>query len=958
MQSGNNSNDGDSPPNHNHGPGQNGTPLPIMPFSTASQGDGGPGSSQRNSPHPPAVPPMFNIRQIAAASGQPLPTTVDHNIDPAISNYRHDPNATHYLPPGYASLFPGPPPSAGLPETAAVEAPDGEDDSNKPEDPTAVDGDWKPKPSRKPRREKPRIELAADQPPTTQGKPRARVYVACAQCRGRKIRCDGAKPVCHNCSRRPNGTQECQYDTQPKRRGPDKIPGARQRMAREREDGAPEDDYTGEGAPAPKRRRRRPVTEGIRAIQAQNAGLTDGMVAEFPQGAPGQIPPNVASMFPPGTDVQALLQQHQQQQHHQQQRPGDLPNGTSFVSDQVGFSREPASNPAIYPPPPGRHLDEYSLYTIDSTDDIDTESSLSSIEDEDYEDYASDDLVSSSASYTVVKAPSLDFSRKTWWDNILYFYHATSLSPSPVFSSSHRELAARNMILDMRFAFRVSNYWLSFVHIPSFFQSLINPSDRPYVQPSLILALLALSILWQSSEVGTLKHAGRKRAMQFRVEAQMALEQSLNSGWIDLQLAQAAWLIAWFEISCHPEHSTMRTTSSMRLLDSVIRSLHLNAIDQEDAPSLFPPWSPKAASVTTSTSSQIQEHTLATQGCSCASFTLASRWPSTKDHCPCWATTPAWDPACLTPADIQKESCRRLCWSVVLLAAGNMSYSTAGLVSSSPSSSPSTKTREGWVPDFYVGNPANFSLLFSGESLLRGAFPQQSKTTVWGLYDRIMLLWLGCIRMRYKHTAPSAPGVEKDVHAEETEKAEFAVKAWIEADYLEEQLNQHTCAIERSFIFQGREYLFNIRMSISYEFRNFIPIPQNNLNTLFNRPKAEEWLHHQRTVAERFMYGLAKITGYVHNTLATRPYFVFWFMGQIQRAMRLWETDGTLTVALDVCKSLLPATDYLTAMWPCEEQRRRYGVLREKLFRSCLIAGVTPPDKMNLDLQRFGNEVV
>jgi hypothetical protein len=33
----------------------------------------------------------------------------------------------------------------------------------------------------KKRREKPRIELALDQPPTTQGKPRARVYVACLQ---------------------------------------------------------------------------------------------------------------------------------------------------------------------------------------------------------------------------------------------------------------------------------------------------------------------------------------------------------------------------------------------------------------------------------------------------------------------------------------------------------------------------------------------------------------------------------------------------------------------------------------------------------------------------------------------------------------------------------------------------------------------------------------------------------
>ena len=131
---------------------------------------------------------------------------------------------------------------------------------------------------RKARREKPRIELAPDQPPTTQGKPRARVYVACLQwfvlnfpsihysssfskflsSRTRKIRCDGAKPVCHNCGRRANGNsesstagnKECNYDPIPKRRGPDKTPGARQRMAR---DVRNEIDKSG----VPSRRRRR-----------------------------------------------------------------------------------------------------------------------------------------------------------------------------------------------------------------------------------------------------------------------------------------------------------------------------------------------------------------------------------------------------------------------------------------------------------------------------------------------------------------------------------------------------------------------------------------------------------------------------------------------------------------------------------------------------------------------------
>jgi len=66
--------------------------------------------------------------------------------------------------------------------------------------------------------------------------------------RTRKIRCDGAKPVCHNCSRRTNASSECNYDPIPKRRGPDKTPGARQRAAREMEAAI--------NGPAPRRRRR------------------------------------------------------------------------------------------------------------------------------------------------------------------------------------------------------------------------------------------------------------------------------------------------------------------------------------------------------------------------------------------------------------------------------------------------------------------------------------------------------------------------------------------------------------------------------------------------------------------------------------------------------------------------------------------------------------------------------
>jgi len=59
-----------------------------------------------------------------------------------------------------------------------------------------------------------------------------------------------------------------------------------------------------------------------------------------------------------------------------------------------------------------------------------------------------------------------------------------------------------------------------------------------------------------------------------------------------------------------------------------------------------------------------------------------------------------------------------------------------------------------------------------------------------------MLLWHACVKMRH------------DMHATDVEKARFGITAWLEVDALEEALNSHKCGLERSFLFQGREYLF------------------------------------------------------------------------------------------------------------------------------------------------------
>ncbi|OSD04886.1 hypothetical protein PYCCODRAFT_1465840 [Trametes coccinea BRFM310] len=100
---------------------------------------------------------------------------------------------------------------------------------------------------------KPKIALDPSQPLTTDGKPRARVFVACDRCRVRKLRCDGAKPVCYNCQKVAHTGVECVYDPAPKRRGQDKAPRTRSAVGQRKprrpapKKGDAADDASGQG---------------------------------------------------------------------------------------------------------------------------------------------------------------------------------------------------------------------------------------------------------------------------------------------------------------------------------------------------------------------------------------------------------------------------------------------------------------------------------------------------------------------------------------------------------------------------------------------------------------------------------------------------------------------------------------------------------------------------------------
>jgi hypothetical protein len=134
----------------------------------------------------------------------------------------------------------------------------------------------------------------------------------------------------------------------------------------------------------------------------------------------------------------------------------------------------------------------------------------------------------------------------------------------------------------------------------------------------------------------------------------------------------------------------------MRMLDSIIRGLSLTFVDVDNPQaSVFPPGSVPAVEQDTlvqssqatvsaySHTSAVYPYsvpptspTLTAGGCSCQSLTLGQHSPTSLEHTPLWAPTPAWDES-WTKAEIRKESCRRLCWSAISLAAGHVSYAMA-----------------------------------------------------------------------------------------------------------------------------------------------------------------------------------------------------------------------------------------------------------------------------------------
>jgi hypothetical protein len=291
----------------------------------------------------------------------------------------------------------------------------------------------------------------------------------------------------------------------PNRRGPDREPGARQRGK--------------EHVPEPRRRRRRVTDTKPPSPPLGDEKRTHTLTVPL-SASPPEVP-EIDHDPDPSFVLTETLFVH------------DLPRLTNALDtpDLITDLSRVLSEPLYYQ---DFTSSQRSEEVVDSYVFSTTSSQIISYQNEDHESVEREG--------TIIDGPSLNFRRQTWWDALLSSYTESNGSRnSIILTSTERELATQNVMDDMRFLFRTTNYWFSFFNVPQFFATFANPVERVRMQPSLVLAALAITTLLRSSEL-EMGAKGRKKALRLREEAQGALEASLNAGWVNESLVQAAWV--------------------------------------------------------------------------------------------------------------------------------------------------------------------------------------------------------------------------------------------------------------------------------------------------------------------------------------------------------------------------------------------------------------------------------
>uniref|UniRef100_A0A0W0G457 Zn(2)-C6 fungal-type domain-containing protein n=1 Tax=Moniliophthora roreri TaxID=221103 RepID=A0A0W0G457_MONRR len=374
-----------------------------------------------------------------------------------------------------------------------------------------------------------RSESSTTHPPNNRPRDRreiSTVVIACRQCRGRKIRCDSTRPVCNNCVRRSN---ECEYDAVPKRRGPDKRPGTRQRSCKKR----PAD---GSAPPPPKRKKTDRASDS----------------RDFP------LPKSKENMADVKGSPSLSRHSDRSQDAHSVNNQGSHPPGPPTdlrIATDNSFLVKQEQSPATQRYPYGYDQTTYTKSSFPRPIDVNVQ------------------LPERTPSkFLQPSSPVLESMHREWWDEFM--------------KTSRYSLS--DMKGHVQYLFSDTAHWLEFLHVGRFVETLYDNSRRHTIQPALILAILAMSTLMKSSNAEN-GEKGREDAVLLRDAAHNLLQNALNSGWMDAALAEAALILSLFESSVHPDYNPDRLASILLQLDNIIRDLSLTSIDTNDPDvSIFP----------------------------------------------------------------------------------------------------------------------------------------------------------------------------------------------------------------------------------------------------------------------------------------------------------------------------------------------------------------------------------
>ncbi|KAH8796188.1 hypothetical protein DL96DRAFT_1644769 [Flagelloscypha sp. PMI_526] len=788
---------------------------------------------------------------------------------------------------------------------------------------------------------------------SSQRKEPSNVVIACQQCRSRKIKCDSTRPHCYNCARRQ---LPCAYDLVPKRRGPDKRPGTRQRSCKKRpaegEGRKPQKGIT-------KNRKRRsppPPSSPGSALSPQPGKI---VLTSPDGGGSGSQPVDSSRNLRIRTDPDTLASAG----GHFQEFPGlisppqPILNTTSPSPSAYGGYRPPSFDATsmqlpVASPTSAYPSTSYSPYLSypghGATSPATGLSTMSSPP-------IGRTVEQSHPKYPPPSAVALQHAAG-WWEELLKSYRLEEL------------------LADIHYLNGVAPTQFSVINLHYLCQLIANPTQRIFIQPSLIYILLAHSNFYRSSEHDHISQSRRARASWLLKASQANLDAAWTSApspkaftWVDAGLASTAYFLAVFENSAHELYSAQRAEKSLHLLDEIIERLSLLQIDALDRgtvkyTSSQPPVVPMDMLFVPDEQSATSALIVGDEPqLNCRCVLPSDQQPNPYANC---SYVLPWNPG-WTSAEIRQEEIRRVCWaSLGLISDFLVTRVTFGQGIQSAEQQQKESVGEGDAGllegMFFMARAENYSILFPGEALDRvspaftGPDSLSPKESVWALYSRSMLLWHYATRLAHSsQVAGKSPKSSPRPGPHPTSKlrlediAELAQETWSEAQGIEDSLNMHICNIDTTMIYCCREYIFNTRMTIAQVFRRFHGLDNAVAQApgpMFNRKQAEAWLYYQDATLKRVKMSLSNMNEVPADEVRRRPGILLWFHHQLVVCLFLWRRDQSLNNALNLGKSLLGPIDTLNSLWPSKYLRDQKEILRNRLGEACRMAGLPLPE--------------